>query len=297
MPGVNESRVAVHISLHARKTGGGANSFASNFCRWLRRNKRHYSLQRNMLKADRAIIIADKSDLSEAEKARANGCKIIHRIDEYFEKNESAYRRSKHAKIIELNKLAYCTVYQSRYVFNNVHPHLNPKRYAVIINGADPKQFSPSREEGSYIGHVSWSSDARKRFDILSEFVQDNPEEKFLLIGNHHKTGLPFDDRNVAVKVGPVRRSRIAGYYRKMKVLLLPSEKDPCPNTAIESILCGVPVCYNPDAGTREIVRDCGEPLERFRQLVSNAPAYRKRCLARDDLHFDNVARRYMSLI
>ena len=81
-----------------------------------------------------------------------------------------------------------------------------------------------------------------------------------------------------------------------LKMLYLPSEKDPCPNTAVEAIKCGVPVCYNSDGGTKEIVRDCGVPLESFDLLFQNLAQYRNKCLSREDLDFDKVAQKYMAL-
>ena len=85
-------------------------------------------------------------------------------------------------------------------------------------------------------------------------------------------------------------------FYHKMKLLLLPAEKDPCPNTAVEAVLCGVPVCYNHDSGTPEIVGDCGLPFEKIDELLGMLPSFRKNCLSRADLYFDSVAQRYWSL-
>jgi glycosyltransferase involved in cell wall biosynthesis len=82
-----------------------------------------------------------------------------------------------------------------------------------------------------------------------------------------------------------------------MKVLYFPSELDPCPNTVIEAIMCGVPVCYNENGGTKELVKDCGLVLNDFNELLKNISAYREICLARTDLDFDNIAQQYIALI
>ncbi len=292
----SDKRIKIYISLIPKHKGGGSNTFAYDFINWIKRHKDSYVFEKKILKADRAIIIADKADINDVQKAKNKGCFVIHRLDEYFEQDESEYRRRKHQKIIELNKLANVTVYQSEFVCNNVHPYLQATRYEIIINGADPKLFYPAPKSGEYIGHVSWSSDERKRFDLVYELIENHPKENFLLIGNHRNTRFPFQRFDNVTLVGTVNRKEMRKYYHMMKIVYLPSEKDPCPNIAVEAILCGLPVCYNPDAGTKEIVRDCGMPLDDFKQLLDNLGRFRNKCLLRKDLYFDTVAARYTLL-
>lgn len=282
------------ISLRPKIAGGGANAFAYNFAKWVKKNNKEYKAVRNILHADKAIIIADKADIKKVRKAKNKGCFVIHRLDEYFEQVESEYRRRKHQKIIELNKFADVTVYQSNFVFSNVHPYLKTNRYEVILNGADPELFYPALESGEYIGHVSWGVDTKKRLDILYKFITEHPDQKFLLIGRHKESPYNFNLSNVILK-GVVKRKKLPRYYRMMKMLYFPSENDPCPNTVIEAILSGVPICYNPAGGTIELVKNCGEPLDNVEVLLENLADYRSRCCARKDLYFDQVFERYLN--
>ena len=292
----NKQRKRIHISLAPKKAGGGANSFAFNFRRWIKNRPEQYSFYKNIANADIAIIIADKAEANAVKKAKAKGCFVIHRIDEYFEKEEDGYRRQKHEKIKLLNTFTDITVYQSYFVADNAQPYLQAERYTVILNGADREMFYPADRAGAYIGHVSWSSDRRKRFDLLFSLIKRYPQERFILIGNHSKTGLNFESFPNVTLIGKVRRSLMLKYYHQMKVLYLPSENDPCPNTAIEAILSGVPVCYNPRGGTKEIVKDCGVTLDNFTQLLNNCEKFRRRCLLRKDLSFNYVAEKYLNL-
>ena len=82
-----------------------------------------------------------------------------------------------------------------------------------------------------------------------------------------------------------------------MKCLFFPSEKDPCPNTVVESILSGIPVCYNIIGGTKEIVRDCGLPLNQFDNLLAKSHTYHEKCAKRQDLYFERVAEKYLELL
>ena len=81
-----------------------------------------------------------------------------------------------------------------------------------------------------------------------------------------------------------------------MKFIYFPSENDPCPNTVIEALLSGVPVCYNSKGGTVEIVKECGVPLNDFKVMMSNWRHYREKTIKRDDLKFDIVAEQYLNL-
>ena len=82
-----------------------------------------------------------------------------------------------------------------------------------------------------------------------------------------------------------------------MKCLFFPSERDPCPNTVVEAILSGVPVCYNSEGGTREIVKDCGLPLDRFDELLRERDSFHGNCKFRSDLNFESVAEKYLDIL
>ena len=96
-----------------------------------------------MAKAERAIIIAHLAEEKKIIKAKKNGCTIVHRLDEHFEENETEYRSDKHKKIIELNRIVDVTVFQSKFVFDNVYHHIKPAKWCIIHNGSDPNIFSP----------------------------------------------------------------------------------------------------------------------------------------------------------
>jgi len=283
----------LYISKRPKSLGGGSNTFSHMFCRYAKETG--HKVVRNISKAERAIILAHLAEEQDVLNARSEQRTIIHRLDEHFEPGEDAIRRAKHEKIIRLNKLADITVFQSNFVFENVYPHIKPQRYCIIHNGSDPGIFSPSKEAGIFIGHVSWGIDTKKRLDLLYEFIRKNPDQKFLLIGRHKESPYNFNLSNVILK-GVVKRKKLPRYYRMMKMLYFPSENDPCPNTVIEAVLSGVPVCYNPAGGTIELVKNCGEPLGNVEVLLENLADYRSQCSARKDLYFNQVFERYLNV-
>ncbi|MSR78243.1 MAG: glycosyltransferase [Candidatus Omnitrophica bacterium] len=285
-----------YISKKADPTGrgGGSNTFSYNLHQYLK--GKNISTAASLLSADKAIVIAFHAFLPALWLAKKKGCFVIHRLDEHFVQNEDEGRRKRHEKIKKINAFADVTVFQSEFVKENVLPHLQTKRWCIIRNGGNPDVFYDDGGTRKYIGHVTNSVADKKRLDLLEKTIQKYPEESFLLVGHHAQSAIPFSRYPNVTLTGPVGRNEIAGLYRKMKCLYFPSENDPCPNTAVEAVLSGVPVCYNPAGGTVEIVKDCGLPLPHFEELLKTYQDLRKRCAQRRDLYFDQAAEQYLSL-
>ena len=282
----------LYISKRPRSVGGGSNTFSWLFSRYAKEAR--HKIVRNIRKADRAVVIAHLADYKKLAMAKDAGCTIIHRLDEYFKSNEDPVRAAKHQKIIRLNSLADVTVFQSKFVFDNVYPYIKPQRHRIIHNGSDPNIFSPAKKPGKFIWQVSLGVDTKKRLEIVHEFIRKRPDENFLLIGRHKESSYDFNLPNV-ICTGSIKRKKLPQYYKMMKMLYFPSEKDPCPNTVIEAMLSGVPVCYNQIGGTIELVKNCGEPLEHISRLLENLTQYRRLCFDRKDLYFKKVFERYLN--
>ena len=289
--------LAIFLSIDPKNIGGGSNTFSHNFINWVRRNKSNYKIGRKINKSEIAIVIAGKLSLDDLKLAKSNNIFIIHRLDEYVEDNEDEYRKKKHEKIKYINKFADVTVYQSNYVYENMHPYLgHPEKYAVIHNGGNPDEFYPSDNLGEYVGHVTWGVGQKKRLDILYEIIKNYHDQKFLLVGRHLESEYNFSALPNVKCVGRVKRKNLLQYLHQMKFLFFPSERDPCPNTVIEAMLAGLPICYNKIGGTIELVKDCGVPLNDFGKLNNNLSTFRQKTLARSDLDFNLVAEKYLAL-
>ena len=286
----------IFISIHPKKIGGGSNTFAYNFSRWMNQNRNKVIQEKTIGRADLAIIIAGSMDPEELRTVKRN-CFVIHRLDEFVEEDETGFRKQKHEKIRELNKLADITVYQSEFVFHNMHPYLGkPAKYEIIHNGGSTDDFFPAEKSGNLIGHVTWGVGEKKRLDILHHLMITNSQVDFLLVGRQNESDYDFSNLPNVQCTGPVKRDDLLKYYHRMQFLLFPSENDPCPNTVIEAMLSGLPVCYNKKGGTVELVKDCGVTLDEFSQLVDNVEIYRKRVLKREDLDFHTVGTKYLAL-
>lgn len=300
--GIGKTRL--YISKRPAEKGGGSNTFAAHFT--AEAGKRGYHMVRTLKRADLAIVIANQATEQELAAARANGTFIIHRLDEHFEKNESPARKAKHDRLIALNRYAHLTIFQSAFVHANVYPHIRPEHFRIIHNGGDHSVFKPAVRPGDHIGHITWGVGDKKRLDLLREFILDHPEERFLLVGRHQDSEFDFDLPNVEL-AGTLNQRDMVHFLHRMKMLYFPSENDPCPNTIVEAILCGVPVCYNPPGGSIELVtgatdvstpstnRTVGLPLDRAEELLANLEAYRNNAASRNDLHFTTVFNRYLT--
>lgn len=290
-------RCRVFISVKSKEMGGGANTFAINFSNWLRIHRGEFIHERNIHKASLAIVVAHKVDEKDLARAKSSGCFIIHRLDEYVEEKEDKSRQKKHELIQRINQLADVTVYQSDFVFQNMHPYLcYPRNFKIILNGGDQTKFFPATRVGSYIGHITWGIGEKKRLDLLYSFAKEHTNQQFLLVGNQARSKYDFRSLANVQCAGPVRRNRLLAYLHRMRWIYFPSENDPCPNTVVEGLLAGLPVCYNTRGGTKELVNGCGLPLERVDEMDQNLEGMRAEVTSRSDLFFEDVAQKYIAL-
>ena len=248
-----------------------------------------------MIRASHAIVISNKVNKVALIIAKARGCFILHRLDEEFESGVPF--KNKHQQILQINKLANVTVFQSNFVKENVLPHLQTKNWKIILNGADSEIFPFHSKMGPYVGHVTNSVGGKKRLDILDDIITRYPQEQFLLVGNHKKYFNDFSRHHNVTMEETVSKKELSNFHQQMKCLFFPSERDPCPNTVVEAILSGIPVCYNIHGGTKEIVKDCGLPLEQFDDLLEKYSSFHEKCAKRQDLYFDSVAEKYLELL
>jgi glycosyltransferase involved in cell wall biosynthesis len=239
------------------------------------------------------------------KRQKACGVKLVHRIDERLEPNESRFRRKKHEFIARLNTLVDVTVFQSHFAKENMSPILSCPRSRVIHNGVDPTVFTADGptlplEGRPRVLHVSWSVGESKRLDRIAGLLDALPREaRVYLVGRQAEAGLASQaDPRVRV-LGVKGREEVASLMRGSDFLFFPSEFDPCPNTVIEAMACGLPVLYHSSGGTVELVGDAGVPFSGsleadVSRLLGDRSTLRERGLARaEEFSAERVAGRY----
>lgn len=160
----------------------------------------------------------------------------------------------------------------------------------VIYNASDRSIFNDNNRRSEIEGKVhliatSWSDNMRKGFDIyryLDENLDFN-KYSFTFVGNS-----PIKFKNIN-HITPVPSKELAGILKENHIYMTASEKDPCSNSLIEAINCGLPAVVMNDGGHPELVGDGGEVFDskenvisQIDKVVQNYTYYRNHIIYRD---------------
>jgi glycosyltransferase involved in cell wall biosynthesis len=132
----------------------------------------------------------------------------------------------------------------------------------VISNSPDPHIFFPnpqtkarrSANQKIRLVAVSWSANPNKGFEVykyLDEHL-DFKRYSMMFIGN---TTVPF--RNIE-HIHPISSTALAKRLCRNDIFITASQKDPCSNSLIEALHCGLPAIALNDGGHPEIVKKGG---------------------------------------
>ena len=214
--------------------------------------------------ADVLLVFAHVGSERLMRRAKRAGMRIVQRLDERIDPDESRVRLRKHGHLLALNRFVDLTIFQSQFVRVNMGPWCVAPASRVILNGVDPRVFHPGGPRMSLEGdpavlHVSWSIGASKRLDRLGDLLAVAPPGLRLhLVGRHADTHAAWltDPRVIAHGAKP--RDDVATLMRSATFLFFPSQLEPCPNTPIEAMASGLPVLYDASGGTPEVLGDTG---------------------------------------
>ena len=131
----------------------------------------------------------------------------------------------------------------------------------TIINATDESIFnSNNKAEFGVSGKVrliatSWSKNWNKGFDVYQYLDQnlDTNRYEMTFVGN-----TPVEFRNIVHKP-PLDSLHLAEELKKHDIYITASKKDPCSNSLIEALSCGLPAIVLHDGGHPEIVKEAGE--------------------------------------
>ena len=241
-------------------TGGG-----HQFLRALKREweQRGFRVEINSISGTtRACLLNSFNfDVDRFRFLRRDGCRTIHRVDGPL----ALYRGfddGTDRKIAEWNReFAHGTVMQSRFSLR-AHAELGLafRDPVVIPNAADPGIFYPRKRFESLNGRklrvvsVSWSDNRNKGVDVY-EWLDRNLDFSrvdYTFVGRISETM-----RNIRV-VQPMASRELADLLRTHDVYLTASRNDPCSNSLIEALSCGLPAIYLKSGGHSELVGEAG---------------------------------------
>lgn len=237
-------------------------------------------------------------------KLKRSGKLIIHRVDGPI----SEIRGSDLAidKIIfSFNDLfAAGTVFQSNWSrVENYKLGMKKKPLeAVIINAPDSGIFnqqgkSAFNKEKIKLIATSWSANPKKGFAVY-EYLDANldfSKYQMSFFGNS-----PVEFKNI-IKHAPVNSLELAEELKKHDIFITASQKDPCSNSLIEALSCGLPAVVLNDGGHPEIVGNGGEIfnneadiLVKIDQVAENYESYQARIKVAT---IKGAARQYLDFI
>jgi len=241
-------------------TGGG-----HQFLRalWREFERREIRLENNSIsKTTRACLFNSFNfNFKRLHQLHRPGCRMIHRVDGPL----AVYRGfddGTDRKIFELNQqMADATIFQSQY---SLKKHLELGfhfvRPVVIPNTADPAIFHPqgrmpfSEERKTKLISVSWSDNVNKGAPVY-QWLDDHLDwdrYEYTFVGRS-----PVRFRNISM-LSPITSEELAKELRQYDVFITASRNDPCSNSLIEALACGLPALYLDSGGHPEIVGEAG---------------------------------------
>lgn len=192
---------------------------------------------------------------------RRDSVLYVHRVDgpiDVYRGRDEGVDQGIHA----VNKrFATKTIFQSLYSLEkHLELGLDFKNPVVIMNAADPDIFHPrgragfSRERKIRLIASSWSDNINKGAPVyrwLDEHL-DWSRFEMTFVGRS-----PVMFKNIRM-IPPVDSYHMAGLFREHDVYVTASRDDPCSNSLIEALTCGLPALYLRSGGHPEIVKQAG---------------------------------------
>ncbi len=200
-------------------------------------------------------------DERRIRRLRRDSVLYVHRvdgpIDTYRGRNDGVDRN-----IWRVNReMADKSIFQSHYSLEkHLQLGLEFKNPVVILNAVDEEIFNLhgrlafSREGKTRLIASSWSDNINKGAPVyqwLDEHL-DWERYEFTFVGRS-----PIQFRNIRM-IPPVDSQQMAELFRQHDIYLTGSKNDPCSNSLIEALNCGLPAIFLQSGGHPEIVQEAG---------------------------------------
>lgn len=170
---------------------------------------------------------------------------------------------------------------QNQRVCNAHSPH-----ETVIHNAPDSSVFNKQNkrpfdvQEKIRLIAVSWSSNIRKGFEVYKHLDEalDFSKYEMVFVGNS-----PFEFKNIK-RQKPIPSKDLANVLKGQDIYITASQKDPCSNSLIEALSCGLPAVALNDGGHTELIQQGGElfqskqeVIEKLNKIAHNYSYYQSR--------------------
>jgi hypothetical protein len=251
---------------------GGGNQFLKGLREYMRKQNIY---SETLEKAD--IVLVNSHHLGSIDECKYfldflsahPAVKVIHRIDGPVtlirNKNEGTDNI-----IFQFNRsFADATIFQSLWSLSKCKElgweDTNPS--TVILNAPDPTIFHSAQKgiaEGkTKIVATSWAANFGKGFDVYQWMDQHLDWNKYSMtfVGNS-----PVSFKNI-IHLEPQPSDRLSETLRSYDIYITASRNDPCSNSLIEALHCGLPALVYNDGGHPEIVGNGGLVFSRAEEI------------------------------
>lgn len=260
----------IHILFDVR-TGayGGGNQFLRCLKAWL---KPQSCYTHTPEEADVFLFNSHQNALDVARiKRRYPEKPFIHRVDGPMR----LYNRRDDLRDNVVNTanrlIADGTIFQSVWSREkNLELGLPPTHFEkVIYNASDPKIFNAhgrgnfNPEKKIRLIAVSWSSNEKKGFGVYQWLDENLDFDRYEM---HFLGNSPMKFKNIR-SIPPVDSRGVAQKLRESDIYITGSQSDPCSNSLIEALNCGLPVIALNDGGHPELLGASGELYDDARDI------------------------------
>ena len=203
------------------------------------------------------------AQLRDYRAKRRRGPVLVHRVDGVPRLTRGVVTRADHVQPA-VNALADHTVFQTDFCRTSFasHGEREPASWSVINNAVDPEIFFPGpaehvrSERQLRLVATSWSTSPTKGFAALASLSR-LPGVELTFAGNWCPDVEPVD----TTVVGLLRSEQLADLLRASDAMVHAAVNEPCSNSIVEALACGLPVVYRDSGGNRELAGDYGIPL------------------------------------
>ncbi|MDP1833394.1 MAG: glycosyltransferase [Candidatus Moranbacteria bacterium] len=295
----------IHILLKFKDgPWGGGNQFLKALKGELARMGAY---ENDPLKAD-VILFNSHHNIKELLKLkfRYPQKKFIHRIDGpiFLIRNKDLIIDKLIFKLSE--SIADFSIFQSNWSFKKCKElGFKNESNSIIHNAPDCSIFNNVgktlfKNSGKIrIIATSWSGNPNKGFDAY-KYLDENLDFKkyeFVFVGNS-----PINFKN-AIHIKPLPSNDLAEELKKSDIYITASKNDPCSNSLIEALSCGLPAIVLNDGGHPELIKAGGETFtspkdilpkieivsDNYETYKNNIPAYKIQNIAKEYMQVANI--------
>lgn len=197
---------------------------------------------------------------------------FVHRIDGPIRLYNSMDDRRDFV-INSANKfIADGTIFQSNWSKErNLEMGIKKNRFeTTIINAPNQDLFNKinkikfNKDRKIKLIATSWSSNIKKGFEVY-KWMDENlnfMKYEMTFVGNS-----PIKFKNIIYKV-PMNSEMLSEELKQNDIFITSSQKDPCSNSLIEALHCGLPAIGLNDGGHTEIIANAGEIFDHKEEIL-----------------------------